>query len=105
MPENCAELVIVNGQIRHTEKTLKTKNLCVVGFSQLKAKDKSKIEEAKYYLVEKLKEVDGPCLSFDAPEIFIQMWELFYHAQELIQKYGDVLKTPDWKTRFFRLDP
>nr|MBI4157014.1 hypothetical protein [Candidatus Woesearchaeota archaeon] len=105
MPENYAELAIVDGQIQHTEKTVKTKNLGVVYFRQLKAKDKSMIEEAKADLVERLKEVDGPCLSFDAQVIYHQMMNLFGKAPKLIQKYGDVLKSPMWQTRFFRLDP
>lgn len=105
MPENYAELVIVNGHIQSTKETVKNQNLGVVSFIQLKAKDKSKIEEAKADLVERLKEVDGPCLSFDAPKMFEQMVALYDDAPKLIEKYGDVLRSPMWKTRLFRLDP
>ena len=72
---------------------------------QLKAKDISRIEEAKADLVERLKEVDGPSLSFDAPQLHRQIMELYVDAPKLIRRYGDVLLTRDWERRLFRLDP
>lgn len=105
IPDNYAELVIVSGHVPFGKETILRENLGVVNFLQLKAKDKTKIEEAKSELVEKLKEVDGPSLSFDAPEIYRQMIGLYLNAPGLIEKYGDVLKSPMWKTRLFRLDP
>lgn len=104
-PDNYAEFVVVNGDIPFSEHEIKTQHLGVVSFVQLKAKDKTKIEEAKIDLVERLKEVDGPCLSFDAPRIYKQMIGLYLNASELIQNYGDILKSPMWQTRLFRLDP
>jgi len=105
IPDNYAELVIVSGYVPSGEETILKKNLGVVDFLQLKAKDKTKIEGAKSELVEKLKEVDGPCLSLDAPEIYRQMVRLYSNAPRLIERYGDILKYPEWKTRLFRLDP
>ncbi|MEK6926183.1 MAG: hypothetical protein AABW50_02805 [Nanoarchaeota archaeon] len=105
MPENYAEFVLVSGYIPSTNTEVKRQHLGVIAFEQLKAKDKNKIEGAKTGLIERLKETDGPCLSFDAPCIFGQMMDLFYDAPELIQRYGDVLASPNWKTRLFRLDP
>lgn len=105
IPDNCAELMVVSGLVPSGKETVLRKNLGVVNFLQLKAKDKTKIKEAKSELVEKLKEVDGPCLSLDAPEIYRQMVGLYSNAPRLIERYGDVLKSPMWETRLFRLDP
>lgn len=105
IPDNFAKFSMVTGQVPYEKDELKLQNLGVISFAQLKAKDRTKIEEAKTTLVERLKEVDGPCLSFDAPQIYKQMMGLFADAPELIQKYGDILRTPLWKTRFFKLDP
>lgn len=105
IPDNCAELVVISGYVPSGKETILRKNLGVVSFLQLKAKDKTKIKEAKSELVEKLKEVDGPCLSLDAPEIYRQMVGLYSNAPRLIRRYGDILKYPEWETRLFRLDP
>lgn len=105
IPDNVASLLVVNGHVPASEQTVKQQSLGLVTFRQLKAKDKEKIEEAKSQLVEKLKEVDGPCLSFDALDICVQMWNLYINASRLIERYGDVLKSPMWRTRLFRLDP
>ena len=98
MPDNCASFIIVNG------KTMQ-QNFGMVDFLQLKAKDKTKIEKAKADLVEKLKEVEGPCLSFDAPGLYEQFARLYVDAPKLIEEYGDVLKNPMWRARLFKLDP
>ena len=98
MPENHAEFSVVDGEIRQ-------QNLGRINFLQLKAKDKTKIEEAKADLVERLKEVEGPCLSFDAPGLYGQFARLYSDAPELIRSYGDVLKNPRWRKRLFKLDP
>lgn len=102
IPDNHAELVVVSGYVPSGEKTPTIKNLGVVSFVQLKAKDKTKIEKAKSQLVERLKDIEGPCLSLDTLDIYRQMTKLYTDAPELIQKYGDVLKSP-WKTRLFKL--
>ncbi len=103
--DNYAELSIVAGMIPSSKQGIKSQDFGRIRLIQLKAKDRTKIEEAKADLVERLKEVDGPCLSFDAPQIYEQMQRLYEDAPELIQKYGDILISPNWKTRVFRLDP
>lgn len=105
IPDNTASLNVITGQIPYTEKTLQEKNMGVVSLYQFKAKDKTQIEETKTKLVERLKDVGGPCLSLDAPEIFRQVKVLYNESGELINQYGDILKSPNWKTRLFRLDP
>lgn len=106
IPDNYAELVVIDGRIPFKEDKIKTAFLGFVGLEQLKAKDKAKIEETKSELIEKLKEVDGPCLSLDAPNIFRQMINLYYNAPEIVQKYGNILSSPStWKTRLFIFDP
>ena len=97
--------LIKNGQIPFTDQTVRPQYLGAVILEQLKAKDKTKIEETKADLIERLKEIGGPCLSFDAPELFFQNNRLYEDASELIQKYGDILLNPVWRTRLFRLDP
>lgn len=103
--DNYAEFAIVNEQIPSSEKTITPQKLGVINLIQLKAKDKTKIKEAKADLVERLKEVDGPSLSFDAPQTYRQMMRLYADAPKLIQNYGDVLRIPMWQTRLFKLDP
>ncbi len=112
IPDNYAEFVVVPGYVPSIEDRLDGKQdligklLGSVRFTQLKAKDKTKIEEAKSELVERLKKTTkGPCLSLDAPAIFDQMMRLYKDAPVLIENYGDVLKQPAWQTRLFRLDP
>ena len=52
------------------------------------------------------KNVKGPCLSLDAPEIMSQVFRLYNIAHDLIQDYKDVLINPgNWRRRLFRLDP
>ncbi len=105
MPDNYAEFYLVNGTIRSSNENFKIQHIGRVLFLQLKAENKNKIEEAKTDLIKKLKEIEGPCLSYDAPVLFNQMFRLYAKSQVLIQNYGDILKQPNWKTRFFRLDP
>jgi len=98
MPDNYAIFVIIDG------KTMQ-QNFGMVDFLQLKAKDKTKIEKAKADLVERLKEVEGPCLSFDAPGLYEQFTRLYDDAPKLIREYGDILRNPMWRKRLFKLDP
>jgi len=105
IPDDYAGFMIINGLIASSKQKLMIKNFGVVYFEQLKAKDRTKIEEAKNNLTGELKKFDGPCLSFDAPLISDQMIYLYKNAPTLIQNCGDVLTDPMWKRRFFRLDP
>jgi len=105
MPENYADLFITRGNVASSENRLEEKAIGRIAFFQLKAKDRAKIEEAKSALIEKLKEVDGPCLSLDAPCLLQQVIDIYQDSSELIRRYGDILKSPMWRTRFFRLDP
>ncbi len=105
MPENYADLFITVGELPAAEHNLKLQYVGRIILAQVKAGDESKIEEAKADLVEKLKEVEGPCLSFGTPQLLQQMASLYVNASELIRNYGDVLKFPNWRTRFFSLDP
>ncbi|MBI2110410.1 hypothetical protein HYT51_01365, partial [Candidatus Woesearchaeota archaeon] len=105
MPDNYADLFITTGDVASSENRLDEKAIGRITLWQLKAKDRVKIEEAKSALIEILKEVDGPCLSLDAPYLFQQVINLYQDSSTLIRRYGDILKSPMWKTRFFRLDP
>lgn len=73
-----------------------------ITFEQLKAKDKTKIEEAKRELAERLKAFKGPALSFEAPITFPKMQRLYHNAPELVQRYGIVPHLQDWSTKLFR---
>ena len=105
IPDNHAELVIVDGKIPSGANELTNQILSVISLIPVKAWDRTKIEEAESELIEKLKEVDGPCLSLDAPSLFGQIVNLYQDAPMLIAKYGDILRGPAWQTRLFRLDP
>ena len=76
-----------------------------VGFNSLRAENRTAIEKAKTDIVEKLKEVRGPCLSFDASGLLSSASSLYDKSTKLIQEYGDILTSPNWQTRFFKLDP
>lgn len=94
MPEDCALVYVTNNPI-----------VGVVGFGQVKSKDRGKIEEAKAEVVERLKGFNGRCLSLDAHSLHTQHWKLLHDAGLLVNNYGDILLNPDWKERFFRYDP
>ncbi|MDO8508782.1 MAG: hypothetical protein Q7S27_03805 [Nanoarchaeota archaeon] len=78
------------------------------GFISLKEsrkEGKEKVKLAKDELVEKLKEFDGPCLSLDAFELYMQCTGIRLNANALVSNYGDILLNPNWPERFFRFDP
>ena len=60
---------------------------------------------AKSELIEKLKEFDGLCLSLDSFNLIMQRNRLLYDAEDLVNKYGDILLNRNWGERFFVLDP
>jgi len=105
IPDNSAEFFVMCGSVRAKYLLPELKNVGMIKLIQLKAKDRTIIDNAKSELVEKLKEVDGPCLSLDAHPLLKQVGRMYSDASELIQKYGDILKDPAWKTKFFRFDP
>lgn len=109
MPDNYAEFYMVRGEIPRTDMRVRSEGgresyVGRVGFQRVKAEDRTKIGEARSELVERLKEVGGPCLSLDAHSVLSQHVGLFEKAPGLIAQYGDVLMNPDWRARFFKLD-
>lgn len=76
-----------------------------VSLSQVKGEGRTKIERTKTDLIERLKNVRGPTLSFDAFSLLSQRVALYHDAALLLQKYGDILKNPMWERRLFKLDP
>src|SRR3989344_2412634 len=105
IPDNYAGLFITYGISTAKYCPPKSNGVGQISFSKLKAKDETQINNAKSELVEMLKGVDGPCLSLDASQLIRQVLRAYDDASDLIQKYGDVLKDPNWKSRFFKFDP
>jgi len=101
LPEYDANLTVIPGVVPLSREAFVGR----VSFGQLIGKDAAKIDEAKSELVEKLKAIDGPCLSFDAPRLLDQAVNLFIDAPYLVRKYGDILCSRDWDKGLFRLDP
>jgi len=105
MPEYFVEFDAIAGLVPTVGDPL-IKLLARVRIEQVKAEDRSKIEECQSELIERLKEVDGPCLSYDVPEIHGQFWKVYNNSKRLIDNYGDVLVNPgEWEKRLFKLDP
>ncbi len=103
VPENYAEIYVTDGLTLSSYEDKKVGSIVV---RQLKAKDRTNIENCKSGLIERLKEVDGPCLSFDASGLIVQSLKLEVDAQKLVNNYGDILTNPNrWRERLFRLDP
>ena len=102
MLENNAEFLLLDGHFIPSNDSVPVGRIC---FSQVKTKDKTNIEKAKTDLIEILKQVEGPCLSLDSPGLFRQACELYGNASKVIANYGDIIKDPLWKTKFFKLDP
>jgi len=101
VPDNYAELFVIDGRAPFSGR----KNLGRINLTQVKSQDRVKIEEAKSQLIERLKQVDGPCLSLDAASIMSQIGRLYNDAAELVQKYGDALPHSNWRERLFKRDP
>ena len=76
-----------------------------ISLTRLKGKDNIQIKKAESELMEYLKDVNGPCLSLDAPAIINQIARLQADLPLLIERYGDIITSPNWKARLFRLDP
>lgn len=62
-------------------------------------------ESVKKKFVDELKEFEGPCLSYDARNIYCQFYRLAKDANTLANRYGDILVNPIWTEKFFRIDP
>ncbi|MCH7850421.1 MAG: hypothetical protein IH845_02150 [Nanoarchaeota archaeon] len=105
VPNNYATLFVLSGKAPYSREEFQSKSVGRVSFGQVKAEDDTGIKEAKSDLIGKLKEVDGPCLSFDTPDLINQSIGLSNVADNLINNYGDILMDPNWSRRFFRLDP
>ncbi len=105
IPDNHAFLYITRGYLGNKHLASSVKAVGIIRLEQLKDKDDTKIEKTKSELIETLKEVDGPCLSFDAGNIMSQERTLFGDAEDLIQGYGDILANKDWRERYLLLDP
>ena len=104
IPDQHASLYILQGLISSGSET----RIGYIGGAvllELREKGKAKIEEAKSELIERLKEFKGPCLSSDARIIMRQTCKLCEDSPSLIAKYGDILLNPNWRQRFFMLDP
>ena len=71
----------------------------------LREKGKEKTDRAASELVEKLKEFEGPCLSFDTLSLSVQRTGVLRDAAKIVNNYGDILLNPNWQERFFRFDP
>lgn len=100
IPDNLAILSIVGGDYPIGNNYLGYLNL-----RRLKGESKDTVEKTRNSLVEKLKGIEGPPLSFDAPSIFKQMCFVYENASELVERAGDVLLNPRWKEKLFRFDP
>jgi hypothetical protein len=100
-PDSYAGLVVVNGEVHYSG----TKNLGFLFLRELKSQDRAKIEDAKFQLIEKLKQFDGSCLSLDVKSIMSQFCGLYDNAPWLVEKYGDVLPGSIWRQRLFKRDP
>lgn len=97
MPENSAVFDIMDMDFKRYVGYLR--------LVQLKAKDSSQIDNTELSLVERLKQIEGPCLSKDALDFHDQFWRTFDNAPSIVENYGDILLNPLWRERFFRYDP
>jgi len=105
MPRNYADFHIINGFVQH-RLGFYDKKVGRIFLKQVKTEDRTKVEDCKSQLVERLKEVEGPCLSLDVPGIINQTASLSNHAPYLVRDYGDVLVNPgEWRKRLFKFDP
>ncbi len=81
-------------------------SLGVVAFHQIKSETNKAIEKAKAELIDKLKEIEGPALSFDVPSFVKQIGRInFGELTDVVNSYGDILFNPGWPDRLFRIDP
>ena len=100
IPDSSAELVIHRGEF-FGENAYHG----FIGFIEAKEEGKPKVEQARTGLIDKLRKYKGPCLSFDAPNILSQASRLYLDEPYLTNTYGDILTDPNWRRRFFRVDP
>ncbi len=100
IPDQIAELEVIPASLSQ-----KPFFIGFVGLVELREDGRGKIESAQAKLVDKLKEFDGPCLSYETHTYYQQFWKLFGDAQNIVNSYGDILLNPNWQERFFRYDP
>lgn len=101
LPESLAEFLLINAE-HPIFKGIHVGNIIL----RSKSEANPKIESAESELVELLKNLEGPCLSYDTLSLMNQMRYVCNDSLEIVSKYGDIILNPqEWKKRLFRLDP
>lgn len=102
MPLNFADFLVMNGYVQPgiSENLPKVAR---IQFKQVKDKNGQKIEEARQDLIERLKDVKGPRLSFDAPDLINQATTVYLNSNHLIDNFGDIIYSPNWMERLFNV--
>jgi len=102
VPDNFARFYVMDGLSQITENDFRQRYLGVVFLDSYKAEDDSVIDKVKAELCDKLQVFKGPALSLSAPIIFETHFKAYFDAENLVNDYGEVLFSPNWKKKIFR---